>query len=80
MPRKARACPQCGADERTGWNEEDTRYDGLALPDEAFDEPRGKKASDPRVALGPLGVPWFWWAVGLGVLVLMVSLVATGRF
>jgi len=36
VPRGARACPGCGADERSGWNEEATRYDGLNLPAEAF--------------------------------------------
>ncbi len=38
VPRGAKSCPGCGADERTGWNEEATRYDGLNLPDDAFDE------------------------------------------
>jgi hypothetical protein len=38
VPRGARACPECGADERSGWNEDDARYDGLDLPDEAFDD------------------------------------------
>ncbi len=38
VPRGAKACPGCGADERTGWNDAATRYDGLNLPDEAFDE------------------------------------------
>jgi hypothetical protein len=38
VPREAKACPGCGADERTGWNEENTRYDGLNLPDEAFEK------------------------------------------
>lgn len=33
VPRGARACPSCGADERSGWNDEDTRYDGIDLPD-----------------------------------------------
>jgi hypothetical protein len=36
VPRGAKACPDCGADERSGWNEEATRYDDLDLPDEAF--------------------------------------------
>jgi len=40
VPRDARACPECGADERSGWNEDDTRYDGLDLPDEAFEDAR----------------------------------------
>jgi predicted nucleic acid-binding Zn ribbon protein len=31
IPRNARACPECGADERTGWAEADP-YDGLDLP------------------------------------------------
>lgn len=80
VPAKARACPQCGADERTGWNEEATRYDGLDLPDAAFDEPDEQKAPIRRSSLGPMSVPWFWWAVGLGILILLVSLVVTGRF
>jgi len=37
VPLGARACPGCGADERTGWND-DTRYDGLDLPEDAFDD------------------------------------------
>jgi len=38
VPRDAKSCPGCGADERTGWNEEATRYDGLDLPEDAFDD------------------------------------------
>ncbi len=33
---KAKACPDCGSDEKTGWSE-DTMYDGLDLP--AFEGP-----------------------------------------
>jgi hypothetical protein len=40
VPPGARACPGCGADERSGWNDEATRHDGLDLPDEAFDDDR----------------------------------------
>lgn len=40
VPRTAKACPGCGADERSGWDEEDTRYDGLDLPDSAYDDER----------------------------------------
>ncbi|MFI4860026.1 MAG: zinc-ribbon domain-containing protein [Phycisphaerales bacterium JB063] len=35
VPGGALACPSCGADDETGWSE-DTMYDGLDLPDEAF--------------------------------------------
>ncbi len=40
VPRGAKACPGCGADERSGWDAEATRYDGLDLPDAAFDDER----------------------------------------
>ena len=41
VPRDARACPGCGADERSGWDEEAMRYDGLDLPDSAYDDEQG---------------------------------------
>ena len=52
VPRDAKACPGCGADERSGWDEDATRYDGLDLPDEAFDDepkrtPAFRKPRDP---------------------------------
>ncbi len=34
VPRNARACPECGADERSGWKADG--HDGLDLPDEDF--------------------------------------------
>ncbi len=62
IPRSARACPGCGADERTGWRETDaTRYDGLDLPAAAFaDEPELGVA--PRRPLRP-GLRWYWLVV-----------------
>ncbi len=36
VPIKAKSCPDCGSDEKTGWSE-DTMYDGLDLP--VLDEP-----------------------------------------
>jgi hypothetical protein len=79
VPSGARACPECGADERTGWDGEKTRYDDLDLPDEAFDdgEAPGNVPSKPRVR--PAGVPVLWWLLGIGSLILLVSLVFAGR-
>ena len=37
VPPAARACPECGADDTTGWNEDRAVYDGLDLPDDEFD-------------------------------------------
>lgn len=33
VPRGARACPECGSDETTGWSER-AQYDNLGIPDE----------------------------------------------
>jgi hypothetical protein len=62
VPRTARACPECGADERSGWNEDDARYDGLDLPAEAFDDARTPPRRAPRAGLHP---GWIFVAVFL---------------
>jgi hypothetical protein len=38
---KALACPECGADEDTGWSE-DTMYDGIDLPETETSHTRSK--------------------------------------
>ena len=66
VPRGAKACPECGADERTGWDEEATRYDGLDLPDSAFDfDDAPKRAPMRRHGLSPL-----WTTTALVLLLL----------
>ena len=62
IPPNARACPECGADERTGWRESSI-YDGLDLPD---DEAAGATDNARR----PVSV--FWILVGVGLLILLV--------
>jgi hypothetical protein len=56
VPRGAKACPGCGADERSGWDEEAARYDGLDLPDEAFDDERNPEPAPVRRA--PMDRTW----------------------
>ncbi|MBP6506572.1 MAG: zinc ribbon domain-containing protein [Opitutaceae bacterium] len=69
VPPQARACPECGADERSGWNEESTRYDGLDLPAEAFDDEQTAPRSNPR------NMARHWWLVALVLIVLSLLLV-----
>jgi zinc-ribbon domain len=47
IPPRARACPACGADERTGWREASI-YDGLDLPDSAYDGENPERAPGRR--------------------------------
>jgi hypothetical protein len=69
IPRGAKACPECGADERTGWREgADSIYDGLDLPEEAFDDDESTRAkSDARRGQerGVNGIAWYWWCIGV---------------
>jgi hypothetical protein len=75
VPPQARACPECGADERAGWSDEDTRYDGLDLPQTAFEDgdspPRTKNVacSGPRVN----GIALWWRLIAIVLLVLFIA-------
>ncbi len=40
VPRGAKACPGCGADERSGWDEAARGFEALDIPDENFDRER----------------------------------------
>jgi len=71
IPRNAKSCPECGADERTGWRETGV-YDGLDLPDEAWDE---EPDSNPL----PRELPWYWWAAGAAVLMAFLLVVLGAR-
>jgi len=74
IPHGAKACPECGADERTGWRENDaTRYDGLDLPEEAFADDDKAKSGPNRKRERPVsGVAWYWWCVGIALVVVLV--------
>ena len=69
IPRKARACPECGADERTGWRETSV-YDSVDLPASGWSEAdeNRRELKSRRVN----GVPWYWWCVGTVLVVLLV--------
>jgi hypothetical protein len=67
VPRGARACPGCGADERSGWNEETTRYDGLDLPDAAFDD------GDQHAPVSRPGRDKLWLVVTVLVLLAVIT-------
>ena len=71
VPRKARACPECGANEATGWSE-DARASGLDLPDESFDYDDFVKREFGEKSPVPRGVAWYWWVVALALAVAFI--------
>jgi len=66
VPPMARACPECGADEKTGWSEE-AQASGLDLPDENFDYDDFVKREFGDKSPVPRGVRWFWWVIALAL-------------
>jgi hypothetical protein len=73
VPPRSRACPECGADEHTGWSDE-AQSSHLGLPEEKFDyhdfvaREFGARKSIPR------GIRWFWWVVALLLSIILLTL------
>ena len=74
VPRNAKACPECGSDEETGWSEE-TNTDGLDLPEEKFDYEDYVKREFGAKKVMPQGISWFWWVAAILVIGAFVFLV-----
>lgn len=70
VPGRAKACPDCGADEHTGLHGDG---DGLShsLPDEDFsydDFVKREFCASPK----PQGLHWVWWVTGVLLLAAMI--------
>jgi uncharacterized membrane protein YvbJ len=72
VPRNAKACPECGSDETTGWSEE-ARTSGLDLPDDKFDYD-GFVKQEFGGERKPRGISWLWWIVAVVLILLFVFL------
>lgn len=75
VPRGALACPECGADERSGWRED--VVDGLDLPEEEFDYEEFVKKEFGR-EVKPEGTAWLWWAAAVAALLAFAAMFLRG--
>ena len=79
MPRNARACPECGSDEKTGWSD-NAQSQRLGLPDEEFNYDEFVKeefgSGDRRREVRPRGISWFWWSVAAALVAAFVFFLA----
>ena len=66
IPPNARACPDCGADERTGWADQSI-YDGLDLPEVADDRAESSHSRQRRQTSR-----WFWSLIAIGLVLLFI--------
>jgi len=67
VPRGAKACPECGSDEETGWSE-GAHEGNLDLPSEDFDYDKFVQDEFGKPKPKPHGIAWFWWVVAIGVI------------
>ena len=73
IPARALACPECGADERTGWDEQSV-YDGLDLPDDQDAEQAPRRGHGVRRP-GEASPIWLYVAL---VLIVVLGLAVLG--
>jgi len=75
VPLSARACPDCGADDNTGWNEDQAVYDGLDLPNNEFDydEYRQREFGPADKTDGHHKKVWVWLSI-LGFVLVVLAL------
>ena len=71
VPPRAKACPECGADESTGWSDS-AQADRLGIPDDNFDYDRFVKEEFAPASPKPRGVHWVWWLTALGLVALFL--------
>lgn len=82
--RVGEPCPGCSKKAkrtktaRRSWEQKKT-HDGLDLPDDDFDYEEFVAREFGKKPYRALGLKWYWWALGVAVLVAMVLGVVLGR-
>ena len=74
VPRGALACPECGANEQTGWNDRATGQ-RLDLTDDEFNYDEFVKeefGEQEHSRAKTRGVGWFWWLVAVGLVLAFI--------
>jgi hypothetical protein len=79
VPRGAAACPECGADERSGWREDADDTGGLDLPDGEFDYDEFVK-KEFGTEVKPEGIAWAWWAAAVAALLAFIAMLLRGAW
>jgi hypothetical protein len=78
VPPESLACPECGADHNSGWNEE--TLDVSSIPsDEDFDYAEYVK-EEFGSEVKPRGLKTIWWITGIVLLILSVFLALMAIF
>ena len=77
VPDQAKACPECGACEKTGWSDEPD-YSGADIPEADFDyDDFVQREFGARKAV-PRGIKPIWWLVAVLLLGLFLAAIFHG--
>lgn len=75
VPPNAKACPECGSCEETGWSES-AYTSGLNLPDDQeFNYNQYLEREFGTKKTVPHGISWFWWLVGVLLLAVILAMI-----
>ncbi|MBG87557.1 MAG: hypothetical protein CMO80_11750 [Verrucomicrobiales bacterium] len=75
VPSNALACPDCGSDDSTGWNDRADEQ-SLGIDDDGFDYAEfieKEFGTSTKSTVKVEGVSWFWWLVAFVALCLILS-------
>jgi hypothetical protein len=72
VPRNAKACPECGSCENTGWSEA-AAADNLGLPNPDFDYADYVKREFGDRSPKPRGISWYWWVISIVLVLILLA-------
>ncbi len=73
VPPRALACPECGADDNSGWRDDANTNDAVGVDEDDFDYDkfvREEFGSSPK----PAGIETVWWITAILVLLALTVL------
>ncbi|MFM8365731.1 MAG: hypothetical protein ACKOAS_11355 [Verrucomicrobiota bacterium] len=80
VPRRALACPDCGADYLSGWREDADTSGGLDLPDEDFDYEEFTRREFGGDGVKPESISWKWWVAAVVLILAFLAMLLRGIF
>jgi len=79
VPPRANNCPECGADEETGWDTDANTYDGVDLPDDDdFDYDEFLEQEGFVKSARPKNIGVVYWLAGIVLLAVLLILASFG--
>ncbi len=71
VPANAQACPECGADEKTGWSEH-AQAERLGIPRDDFNYDEFVEEEFNSPPRNDSKLHWFWWVIALSLIALFL--------